>query len=97
LIQVVYGKSFRCSCLYGTTISPGDSYIKCRIIGCLKTIDDKGEDAKLILVPSKKVSSYEADIESIEDLEKNMFKLVDYLVKMMQLKFIKILNYSEFY
>ena len=56
---------------------PG-SYIKCRIIGCLETIDDKGEDAKLILVPSKKVSPYEADIESIGDLPKMFLEKVTY-------------------
>ena len=46
---------------------PG-SYIKCRIIGCLETEDEKGEDAKLILVPAKKVAPVSQDIESISDL-----------------------------
>ena len=53
------------------TLVPG-SYIRCRIIGALETEDEKGNDTKLILVPSKKVSPQEANIEEIKDLP-NMF------------------------
>ena len=53
------------------TLVPG-SYIRCRIIGALETEDEKGSDTKLILVPSKKVSPQEANIEEIKDLP-NMF------------------------
>jgi inorganic pyrophosphatase len=53
------------------TLVPG-SYIKCRMIGALETEDEKGNDTKLILVPSKKVSPQEANIEEIKDLP-NMF------------------------
>jgi len=56
---------------------PG-SYIKCRIIGCLETKDEKGDDAKLILVPSKKVSPFEAEIETIDDLPKIFMEKVKY-------------------
>ena len=52
-------------------IIPG-SYIKCRIIGALETEDEKGNDIKIICVPSKKVSPQEANIEAIKDLP-NMF------------------------
>jgi inorganic pyrophosphatase len=41
-------------------------YIYCRPIGVLNMIDEKGEDAKIIAVPSKEY----AFINSIEDLEK---------------------------
>jgi inorganic pyrophosphatase len=43
-----------------------NSYIKCRIIGGLETIDEKGEDTKIILVPLKKVSFTDSEIESID-------------------------------
>jgi inorganic pyrophosphatase len=59
------------------SLVPG-SYINCRIIGCLETKDEKGEDAKLILVPSKKVSSMESDIESIDDLPKSFIEKIKY-------------------
>lgn len=59
---------------------PG-SYIKCRIIGCLETSDEKGEDAKLILVPSKKVSPNEFKINSIDDLPGLFIEKVIYFYK----------------
>ena len=59
------------------SLIPG-SYIKCRIIGCLETIDEKGEDSKLILVPSKKISPINSEIESIYDLPKMFLEKVVY-------------------
>jgi inorganic pyrophosphatase len=56
---------------------PG-SYIKCRIIGCLETSDEKGEDAKLIMVPSRKVSPFSSEINSINDLPKMFIENVIY-------------------
>lgn len=56
---------------------PG-SYIKCRIIGCLETADEKGEDAKLILVPTKKVCPMTSDIESVDDLPKHFIEKITY-------------------
>jgi inorganic pyrophosphatase len=57
------------------------SYIKCRIIGCLETTDEKGDDAKLILVPAKNVSHNESNIESIKDLPKTFIEKVIYFYK----------------
>jgi len=57
------------------------SYIKCRIIGALETIDDKGNDTKLILVPINKVSPNEAKIENIEDLPNLFMDKVIYFYK----------------
>jgi inorganic pyrophosphatase len=59
---------------------PG-SYIKCRLIGALETEDDKGNDIKLIMVPSKKVSPHEANIETIEDLPHLFMDKVSYFYK----------------
>jgi inorganic pyrophosphatase len=55
------------------SLVPG-SYIKCRIIGCLGNADEKGEDAKLILVPAKKVCPMTSDIESVHDLSKHLIE-----------------------
>ena len=56
---------------------PG-SYIKCRIIGCLETADEKGEDAKLILVPTKKVCPMTSNIENVDDLPIQFIEKVTY-------------------
>jgi len=59
------------------SLVPG-SYIKCRIIGCLETVDEKGDDKKMIMVPCKNVSPVDADIESIDDLPKMFLEKVIY-------------------
>jgi inorganic pyrophosphatase len=59
------------------SLIPG-CYIKCRIIGCLETIDDNGEDTKIILVPAKNVSPMEKNIESIEDLPDFFIEKIKY-------------------
>jgi inorganic pyrophosphatase len=59
---------------------PG-SYIKCRIIGALETSDDKGDDVKLIMVPSISVSPNEANIENIKDLPNMFIEKVTYFYK----------------
>jgi inorganic pyrophosphatase len=56
---------------------PG-SYIKCRVIGCLETEDEKGEDAKLILVPINRVSPVQKEIESVNDLPAMFLEKVKY-------------------
>ena len=62
------------------TLVPG-SYIRCRIIGALETEDEKGSDTKLILVPSKKVSPQEANIEEIKDLPNMFIEKITYFYK----------------
>jgi inorganic pyrophosphatase len=59
---------------------PG-SYINCRLIGALETEDEKGNDIKLIMVPAKKVSPHEANIEKIEDLPNLFMDKVSYFYK----------------
>jgi len=56
---------------------PG-TYIKCKIIGCLETTDEKGDDKKLILVPSNNVYPLTADINSINDLPLHFLNKVIY-------------------
>ena len=55
-----------------------NSYIKCRIIGGLETIDEKGEDTKIILVPLKKVSFTESEIETIDQLPNHFIEKVKF-------------------
>jgi inorganic pyrophosphatase len=55
-----------------------NSLIKCIIIGALETIDEKGEDIKLICVPAKKVSYNESHINSITDLPKHFMDKIIY-------------------
>jgi inorganic pyrophosphatase len=46
---------------------PGCS-IKCKIIGCLETEDDSGEDPKLIVCPSKKIDPTYDSMKDITDV-----------------------------
>jgi len=62
------------------SLVPG-SYINCRIIGALETEDEKGNDTKIIMVPSKKVSPQESNIEQIEDLPYIFIEKVIYFYK----------------
>jgi inorganic pyrophosphatase len=55
-----------------------NSYIKCRIIGAIETIDEKGEDTKLVVVPLKSVSFNESEIERIDELPKHFLDKVKY-------------------
>ena len=55
-----------------------NSLIKCRIVGALETIDEKGEDIKLICVPSKKVAYDVSHIETIDDIPAHFIKKVIY-------------------
>jgi inorganic pyrophosphatase len=54
------------------------SIILCRIIGGLETIDEKGEDTKLILCPMPKVSPSEKHIKTIDDLSSNFITNITY-------------------
>jgi len=54
------------------------SYIKCKIIGCLETEDEKGIDDKIILVPIKKVSPTETKINDVFELPELFIKKVIY-------------------
>ena len=55
-----------------------NSLIKCNIIGALETIDEKGEDIKLICVPTKKVSFGEGHIDSITELSQHFINKIIY-------------------
>ena len=42
-------------------------YIKCKIIGCLETSDNEGDDPKLIMCPIDKIDPKSININKIED------------------------------
>ena len=49
-----------------------------KVVRLLETVDEKGDDKKMIMVPSKNVSPVDADIESIDDLPKMFLEKVIY-------------------
>lgn len=53
-------------------------YIKCKIIGCLETIDEKGNDPKLILVPIDKIDPKSININDINDISEHSLKKIRY-------------------
>jgi inorganic pyrophosphatase len=59
------------------SLVPG-SYIKCKIIGCLETEDEKGNDPKLILVPINKVDPNSKNINNITDIPEHDLKKIKY-------------------
>ena len=67
--------------IYMDEILVPNSLIKCIIIGALETLDEKGEDIKIICVPAKKVSYDESHIESVDDLPHHFMNKVKYFYK----------------
>jgi inorganic pyrophosphatase len=53
-------------------------YIKCKIIGALVTVDEKGRDEKILLVPDDKVDPYNKSINSYTDLDTHTLDEIKY-------------------
>jgi inorganic pyrophosphatase len=53
-------------------------FIKCKIIGCLETEDDAGNDPKLIVRPIDKVDPYGSHINNYTDLTKITLDQIKY-------------------
>lgn len=45
------------------------SYIKCKIIGCLNTDDNEGDDPKLIVVPVTKIDRTYENVNNLSDID----------------------------
>jgi inorganic pyrophosphatase len=74
------------------SLIPG-SYIKCKIIGCLETEDEKGVDNKLILVPIK--SPIESKLNDVTELPESFIQKITYFYqhyKDLENKTVKIGN-----
>jgi len=56
---------------------PGCS-IRCKIIGCLETKDDSGEDPKLIVCPSKKIDPTYNSMTDISDVPQHTLDKIYY-------------------
>ncbi len=53
-------------------------YIECKILGMLYTVDEKGEDEKIILVPSDKVDPKSKHYQQIDDLSEAMLDQIKF-------------------
>jgi inorganic pyrophosphatase len=56
---------------------PGCS-IKCKIIGCLETEDDSGEDPKLLVCPSKKIDPTYNSMKDVTDIPQHTLDKINY-------------------
>ena len=56
---------------------PG-SYIKCKILGCLETFDDDGNDPKLIACPISKIDPSFKSIHNITDIKQHTLNKLKY-------------------
>jgi inorganic pyrophosphatase len=53
-------------------------YIKCKILGCLDTSDDDGNDPKVIACPINKISPNYKDLNNLEQLSEHLQKKLSY-------------------
>jgi inorganic pyrophosphatase len=69
-------------------------FIDCKIIGALLTEDEKGQDEKILLVPSEKIDPYNKNINNYTDLDNHTIDEIKYFFKhykdMEKGKFIKV-------
>ena len=56
---------------------PGCS-IKCKILGCLETQDDHGDDPKIIMCPSKKIDPSYSRFKNITDISQHTLDKIKY-------------------
>lgn len=74
---------------------PG-SYIKCKILGCLETYDDDGDDPKLIACPISKIDPTFKNINNISDLKQHTLDKLKYFFmhyKDLENKKVNVKNY----
>ena len=74
-------------------------FIEVKILGMLETIDEKGEDHKIIAIPSEKLDPKSKNINSLKDidefdLEKIKFFFENYK-SIEKNKWVKIIKYSD--
>jgi inorganic pyrophosphatase len=53
-------------------------YVKCKILGCLDTSDDDGNDPKVIACPINKISPSYKDLNNLEQLSEHLQKKLSY-------------------
>ena len=76
---------------------PG-SYIKCKILGCLETSDDDGDDPKIIACPISKIDPTFKNINNITDLKQHTLDKIKYFFmhyKDLENKVVNVGNYLD--
>jgi inorganic pyrophosphatase len=70
------------------------SHIKCKMLGVLHTMDESGEDDKIILVPMDKIDKHSVNVNNITDIsefvKKKLIFFFDNYKKMEPKKWVKI-------
>lgn len=61
------------------SLHPGSS-INCKVIGGIETLDEKGIDDKIILVPDDKIDPYSKQINNIQDLDIKKISEIKYFL-----------------
>lgn len=73
------------------------SFIKCKLIGCLRTEDEKGEDDKFIFVPADDVDKKSININELMDINPDILNKIKYFFEhykdLDENKWIKVLDY----
>lgn len=72
--------------------------IKCKIIGCLETADDEGDDPKLIVCPINKIDPKSRTINKLSDLSPFVLEQIKYFFthyKDLENKHVKIGNFLD--
>ena len=54
------------------------SYIKCKLIGCLRTEDESGEDDKFIFIPHETVDKNSTTINKLSDIKSDILIKIRY-------------------
>lgn len=54
------------------------SYIKCKLLGCLRTEDEKGEDDKFIFIPDESVDKNSSIINELSDIKSDILNKIKY-------------------
>mgnify|MGYP006098515255 CR=1 FL=1 len=54
------------------------SYIKCKLIGCLRTEDESGEDDKFIFIPDETVDKSSTTINNLSDIKSDILIKIKY-------------------
>ena len=54
------------------------SYIKCKLIGCLRTEDESGEDDKFIFIPHETVDKSSTTINNLSDIKSDILIKIKY-------------------
>ena len=72
-------------------------FIDCKIIGALMTIDEKGQDEKILLVPSEKIDPYNKNINNYKDLDQHTLDEIKYFFEHYKdMEKDKFINVGEF-